>query len=57
MICMDAPAQATLFPCGHNITCKPCTRALLQLRRPCPYCSRPITGTDIDRQPNAWKKA
>ena len=55
VICMDAPAQATLFPCRHNITCAPCTRALLQLKRPCPFCSVPIKATDLDRLPDAWR--
>jgi hypothetical protein len=56
VICMDAPAQITLFPCGHNITCAGCTQALLQLRRPCPFCSQPIKGTDLDHMPEAWQR-
>ena len=57
VVCLDAPAQVTLFPCGHNITCASCTRALLQLKRPCPFCSAPIKNTDLDRLPEAWRMA
>ena len=49
-------AQVTLFPCGHNITCAGCTRALLQLKRPCPFCSTPIDSTDLERLPDAWQR-
>ena len=52
---MDAPAQVTLLPCGHQITCAACTRALLQLKRPCPFCSVPIKTTDLERLPEAWR--
>ena len=55
-MCMDRPAEVTLFPCGHNITCAACTRALLQLQRPCPFCSVPIASTDLDRMPDAWQR-
>ena len=57
VVCMDAPAQVTLFPCGHNITCASCTRALISLKRPCPFCSAPIKTTDIERLPEAWRMA
>ena len=52
---MDAPAQVTLLPCGHNITCASCTRALLQLKRPCPFCSAEIKATDLQKLPDAWR--
>ena len=55
VVCMDAPAQVTLFPCGHNITCASCTRALMELQRPCPFCSVPIKSTDLERLPDAWR--
>ena len=55
VVCLDAPVQVTLFPCGHNITCASCTRALLQLKRPCPFCSSPIKTTDLERLPEAWR--
>lgn len=57
VVCMDAVAQVTLSPCGHNITCQACTRALIQLKRPCPFCSAPIKSTDIDRIPDTWRTA
>ena len=45
-VCMDAPRQAVLVPCGHWACCLACTRALLVVRsggsQPlCPLCREP----------------
>ena len=49
VVCMDAPAAITLHPCGHHITCAGCTLALLELKKPCPFCSSDIVSTDLDK--------
>merc|ERR1712070_44008 len=54
VVCMDAPACVMLYPCGHNITCASCTRALLQHNKPCPFCSKDIAYTDLASQPGPW---
>ena len=55
VVCMDAAAQITLFPCGHQITCSGCTRALLLLKKPCPFCASDIASTDLDKLPEPWR--
>jgi hypothetical protein len=39
VMCLDAPRQSTLAPCGHRVLCMPCTLALLGRQEPlCPIC-------------------
>jgi pyrimidine deaminase RibD-like protein len=53
---MDQEATITLSPCEHMITCAACTRALLQQRRPCPYCYEEIKDTNlVERSPEPWR--
>ena len=44
------------FPCGATLRARAAAR-LLQLKRPCPFCSAPIKNTDLDRLPEAWRMA
>jgi len=57
VVCMDATAQITLYPCGHNITCASCTRALILHGKPCPFCAVDIAYTDLGKQPGRWNIA
>ena len=43
-ICLDAPKDAALVPCGHR-TCRGCAKALRRRKLPCPSCRQPIEGT------------
>ena len=47
VICMDAPRQALLAPCGHRTACLACTDRLMEGRHPggqvyCPLCGEPV---------------
>ncbi|KAL1530041.1 hypothetical protein AB1Y20_000965 [Prymnesium parvum] len=55
VVCMDSPAHVTLFPCAHQITCSGCTHALLELKKPCPFCSSEISGTDLGKGLATWR--
>ena len=43
-VCLDAPKDAALVPCGHR-TCRSCSKALRRRKLPCPSCRQPIDGT------------
>ena len=43
-VCLDAPKDAALVPCGHR-TCRGCAKALRRRKLPCPSCRQPIDGT------------
>ena len=43
-VCLDAPKDAALVPCGHR-TCRSCAKALRRRKLPCPSCRQPIEGT------------
>jgi hypothetical protein len=43
-VCLDAPKDAALVPCGHR-TCRGCAKALRRRKLPCPSCRQPIEGT------------
>ena len=43
-VCLDAPKDAALVPCGHR-TCRSCAKALRRRKLPCPSCRQPIDGT------------
>jgi len=57
VVCMDAPAHVTFYPCGHCITCGSCTRALQAHGKGCPFCSKEIQFTDLANQPGPWNLA
>ena len=42
-ICLDAPKDAALVPCGHR-TCRSCAKALQRRKQPCPSCRQKIDG-------------
>lgn len=39
-LCMDAPIQAVLLPCGHTLACSECASELHE----CPICRSEIEG-------------
>lgn len=45
MICMDAPPDTLVLPCGHIVVCRSCSDQLRATRdaRTCVRCRRPIT--------------
>ena len=43
-VCLDAPKDAALVPCGHR-TCRSCAKAPRRRKLPCPSCRQPIDGT------------
>ena len=43
-VCLDAPKDAALVPCGHR-TCRSCAKTLRRRKLPCPSCRQPIDGT------------
>ena len=43
-VCLDAPKDAALVPCGHR-TCRGCAKTLRRRKLPCPSCRQPIDGT------------
>ena len=42
-LCMDAPIQAVLLPCGHTLACAECGRGL----RECPVCRSEVEETTM----------
>jgi len=46
VICMDAPANYLVLPCGHQCGCQPCLNAVARGPHPqCPICRTPLTGS------------
>ncbi|EKX49310.1 hypothetical protein GUITHDRAFT_135998 [Guillardia theta CCMP2712] len=43
-ICMDAPVQIRLFPCGHACLCKKCGKQILEMSQNCPLCRSRVDG-------------
>lgn len=42
-VCMDAPQNAIMVPCGHNACCVNCANTLLRNKQPCVICRKPIS--------------
>lgn len=38
-----------LRPCGHSVTCRVCTKKLIDRGEPCPFCRKPIEGYDVGK--------
>ena len=46
VVCMDAPKQHIILPCGHQCVCEACAQQLTQTTSPsCPVCRAPIRET------------
>ena len=46
VVCMDAPKQHSILPCGHQCVCEACAQQLTQKSPPtCPVCRALIQGT------------
>jgi hypothetical protein len=46
VVCMDAPKQHIIFPCGHQCVCEACAQQLTQATAPtCPVCRALIQAT------------
>ena len=46
VVCMDAPKQHVILPCGHQCVCEACAQQLTQKSPPtCPVCRALIQGT------------
>ena len=43
-ICMDAPRDTALTPCGHYSYCEDCARNVLIAKGGCPICRKCVTG-------------
>ena len=43
VLCMDAPKDHIIVPCGHQCVCEACAETLKKARNPlCPFCRAPI---------------
>jgi uncharacterized coiled-coil protein SlyX len=46
VLCMDAPKDHMIAPCGHQCVCEACAEKLKKAERAlCPFCRAPITAT------------
>jgi hypothetical protein len=46
VVCMDAPKDHILVPCGHQCVCEACAEKLMKARSAlCPFCRTPISTT------------
>jgi hypothetical protein len=46
VVCMDAPKDYLIVPCGHQCVCASCAEQLTKTRTPtCPVCREPIQQT------------
>ena len=46
VVCMDAPKDHRIVPCGHQCVCAGCAEQLTKTRAPtCPVCREPIQQT------------
>jgi hypothetical protein len=46
VLCLDAPKDHIITPCGHQCVCGACAEKLKRVKRPtCPICREPIAAT------------
>jgi hypothetical protein len=46
VLCLDAPKDHIIAPCGHQCVCGACAEMLKKARHPlCPFCRTPINST------------
>jgi hypothetical protein len=46
VLCLDAPKDHIIAPCGHQCVCGACAEKLKKARHPlCPFCRAPISST------------
>jgi hypothetical protein len=47
VLCLDAPKDHIIIPCGHQCVCGPCAEKLKRVKRnpACPICREPINAT------------
>ena len=46
VLCMDAPKDHIIIPCGHQCVCEACAEKLKKARKAlCPFCRVPINAT------------
>jgi hypothetical protein len=46
VLCLDAPKDHIIAPCGHQCVCGACAEKLKKARHPlCPFCRTPIHST------------
>jgi hypothetical protein len=46
VLCLDAPKDHIIIPCGHQCVCEACAEKLKEARHPlCPFCRTPIHST------------
>jgi hypothetical protein len=46
VLCLDAPKDHLIFPCGHQCVCGACAEKLKKASSPlCPFCRAPIHAT------------
>ena len=46
VLCLDAPKDHIITPCGHQCVCGVCAEKLKRVKRPtCPICREPIAAT------------
>jgi len=46
VLCLDAPKDHIIIPCGHQCVCEACAEKLKKARNPlCPFCRAPINAT------------
>jgi hypothetical protein len=46
VLCLDAPKDHVIIPCGHQCVCEACAEKLKKARNPlCPFCRAPINAT------------
>ena len=44
-ICMEAPKELVIVPCGHFNMCKTCTESVMKTSKKCPFCRGVIQYT------------
>jgi len=47
VICMSAPRQGLLRPCGHNVVCHACANLIQDQGQTCPLCRRAVQRFDV----------
>ena len=46
VVCLDAPKDHIIVPCGHQCVCEACAEKLKKASSPlCPFCRTPINST------------
>jgi hypothetical protein len=46
VLCLDAPKDHIIAPCGHQCVCRPCAEKLKEANHAlCPFCRTPISST------------